>query len=289
MNWYWTVGWLPSMFAIFGNAFVIFLICTRRKLKTNPNCFILSLALADFGVGACCFPVQFICNFFPSTCLGGVTEDIVVLMIYSSTTSLCTLTIDRYLAIVKPLTYTTLMTRTRVLHLIALSWLVTLMAYFVPALCTTLSGCTINQKVTVVIWTSLFEFIPCVVLFLVTVKIILTTTKHHRQLSNLDSQLRYNEPSYKCQRHRKMSTAHVIVTVVCIFLLCYSVEVYSSLCYFTSLCSVSEDLFHVVFFLVATNSAANPIAYALLKSDIQRELRNLCCIRTKSTTVTTKI
>ena len=44
MNWYWILGWIPSIFAIFGNSFIIYLICTSRKLRTVPNCFILSLA-----------------------------------------------------------------------------------------------------------------------------------------------------------------------------------------------------------------------------------------------------
>ena len=154
------------------------------------------------------------------------------------------------MAAVKPLTYTTFMTKRHVLYLIAFSWFVPLMAYFVPALCTSLHVCNINLKVTVVMWTTMFEFIPCVVLLLVTVKIAATARKHHQQLTRLDSQLRYNEPSHKGHRIHTTSTVCVIVAVVTIFLVCYSVEVYSSLCYFTDLCKITDDLLHVVFFLV---------------------------------------
>lgn len=275
MKWYWILGWLPSTFAICGNALVIYLICTRRKLKTRPNYFILSLALADLGVGACCFPGQVICKFLPSTCFHSVAEDFAVLMIYSSTTNLCMMTFDRYSAIVKPLAYTTLITKKSILYLIALSWLIPLVAYFVPSLCTSLSGCNINRKVTVVVWTSMFEFVPCVVLLLLTVKIITTARKHYQQLASLDSQLRFNEPNRKGQGIPKLATARVILTVVAIFLICYSLEVCSSVCYFTKLCQLTDDLGNLVFFLVITNSAANPVAYALLKRDIQRELRSI--------------
>lgn len=90
---------------------------------------------------------QQLCHFLPSPCLRSVADDIAVFMIYSSTTGLCMMAFDRYLAIVKSLTYTTLMTRRRALYLVASSWLVPLLAYFVPALCTRLNGCSINRKV----------------------------------------------------------------------------------------------------------------------------------------------
>lgn len=272
MNWYWILGWIPPIFAILGNGFVIYLICTRRRLKTVPNRFVLSLALADFGVGACFFPTHFTCNFFQSSCNRSVADDIAVLMIYSSTTSLCAMTIDRFLAIVKPLSYRTLMTRRRANCLIAISWSVPLFTFFVPSFCTSLHGCHINFNITVIVWTSMFEFIPCVLLLLVTVKIIRTARKHCRHFAKLDSQLRYNEPNHKGQR--TVSSARVIGTVVAIFIACYALEVYSSLCYFTKLCEATDDLIRAVFFLVVTNSAANPIAYALFKRDIKKELRN---------------
>lgn len=272
MNWYWILGWIPSTFAILGNGSVIYLICTRRRLRTVPNRFVLSLALADFGVGACFFPAHFICNFRPSNCNSSIADDIAVLMIYSSTTNLCAMTVDRYLAIVRPLTYTSLMTARRAEYFIACSWCVPLFTYFIPALCTSLHGCSINLNVTVIVWTSMFEFIPCVLLVIVTVKIIVTARRHCRQLAKLDCQLRYNKPNHKGQT--RVSSARVIGTVVAIFIVCYALEVYSSLCHFTKFCEFTDDLIRAVFFLVVTNSAVNPIAYALFKRDIKRELRN---------------
>ena len=283
-HWYWILGWIPSALAILGNGFVIYLICTRRRLKTNPNRFVMSLAVADFGVGACFFPAHFICHLQQSDCNRGIADDIAVLMIYSSTTSLCAVTVDRHLAIVRPLSYTTLMTRRRAECMIAFSWIVPFVTYFVPAFCTSLHGCSINFKITVGIWTSMFEFIPCVLLLLLTVKIIRTARKHCRHFAKLDSQLRYNAPYHKGQK--TVSSARVIATVVAIFIACYALEVYSSLCYFTKVCEATDDLVRVVYFLVVTNSAANPIAYALFKRDIKKEIRDTFPRKGKSIDVT---
>ena len=289
MNWYWILGWIPSTLAIFGNGFVIYLIYTRRQLRTIPNGFILSLALADLGVGACYFPANFICKFSPRGCLQSVADDIAVAMIFSSTNCLCVMAIDRYFAIVHPLSYMTLMTRKRAFCLMTLSWLIPFTTYFIPGLCTSLHKCNINRNITVVIWTTMFEFIPCAVLLFITVKIISIARDHRQQSTRLETQLRFNEPKHKGYKIPKWTPARVIITVVAIFLVCYSLEVCSSLCYFTDLCTFSDDLFNAVRFLVLTNSASNPIAYALLKRDIKRELKEVLWKKNEANVVVTEV
>lgn len=101
MKWYSILGRLASVFAIVGNALVVCLILTRTKLRTNPNFFIVSMALADLGVGACYFPAQFLCNYLSLKCFKGIYES--GAMIFWSTANLvCSMTLDRYLAIVEP-------------------------------------------------------------------------------------------------------------------------------------------------------------------------------------------
>ena len=56
------LSWLLTVIVIIGNGLVIYLITTRRKLRTKTNWFVLSLAVADFGVGAIYFPSTFTCR-----------------------------------------------------------------------------------------------------------------------------------------------------------------------------------------------------------------------------------
>ena len=290
-SWYWNVGWLPSLVAVVGNGLVIYLILARRILRTAANRFVLSLAIADFSVAACFYPGQAICHFLLTSCNEKIRDDIAVLMIYSSVCNLLGMTLDHYIAIIRPLRYTLLMTARRVTVVTAAAWIIPLSLYFIPSVCASLGLFRINLKVSVIIWTTLFEFIPCLVLLLATMQTMITSQKHSRRDTQLNVQLRHNQPNVK--RPRSASSTKVITTVVVTFLICYSVEVYSSFCHFTSLCAMNQNLYNVVRFLVITNSAINPIAYALLKRDIKKELRKMlhqkCVWKRRSSERTTSV
>ena len=270
-SWYWSVGWLPSLLAVVGNGLVIALVLTRRKLRTTGNKFILSLAMADFCVGACFYPGHAICQCM--SCNEVIQDDIAVLIIYSSVSNLCAMTLDHYIAIVKPLRYTSLMTSRRAITVTVVAWMIPLSIYFIPSIFASLHVIRMDFKISVIIWTTIFEFVPCVLLLLASTHILITSHKHYRRDTLLNSQLRYNRPNTK--RPRSASSTKVLVTVVATFLICYAVEVYSSFCYFTSLCVMKENLYNVVRFLVIMNSAANPIAYAIFKPDIKKELHKM--------------
>lgn len=270
-EWYWYTGWLPSLLAVFGNAMVVYLILTRRKLRTTNNHFVLSLAIADFCVGISFYPGHMICYLLASSCKHSmISDDIAVLAIYSSVSNLCAMTLDRYIAIVKPLHYVSLMTARRVKALTVGAWLIPTLAYFVPSVCISLQLFSVNLKVSVIVWTSIFEFIPCTALMIATTKVLIASRKHHRHDAQLESQIRFNQPNMKYAL-KSASSIKLIATVVAIFLSCYALEVYSSFCHFTAVCAVHEDVSCTVYVLVIFNSAANPFAYALFKRDIKNE------------------
>ena len=128
-TWFWILGWFLSFLTIIGNGFTIFLVCSRRNLRTKTNAFIVSLAVADFCVGLSVFPSLFFC-YFTNTChwpqhwLSWVNF-IRWLFSYTSVVNLCVLVLDRFIAIVHPLKYITFMTRRRITQVISFSWFLT--------------------------------------------------------------------------------------------------------------------------------------------------------------------
>ena len=130
-TWFWILSWVLSLLAIIGNGFTIFLVCSRRNLRTKTNAFIVSLAVGtrDFCVGLSVVPSLFACD-ITNTCdrpqhlLSWVN---VIRWLFSNTSvaSLCGLVLDRFIAIVHPLKYITLMTRRRITQAIFFSWVLT--------------------------------------------------------------------------------------------------------------------------------------------------------------------
>ena len=118
-------GWLLTAIIIIGNGLVIYLITTRPKLKTTSNWFVLSLAVADFAFGVTYFPRLSVCRIYDEICIANViiiAYSTGVFLMCASVMNLCVLTLDHYLAIVKPMRYITFMTTKRVALLISAAW-----------------------------------------------------------------------------------------------------------------------------------------------------------------------
>ena len=86
------------------NGFVIFLVCRKRQLHTKTNTFIVSLAVADFGVGMFDVPSHFFCS-LATECTPLSKERLIVIfvrvfIVYTSGTNLVSLVLERYVAVV---------------------------------------------------------------------------------------------------------------------------------------------------------------------------------------------
>ena len=122
-TWFWVLGWFLSILTMVVNGFVIFLVCSKRQLRTKTNAFVVSLAVADFGVGMIAVPSRFFCS-LATHCTP--QRSIVMLLrtfiIHTSGTNLVGLVLERYVAVVKPLKYLTFMKRRRVIQMVLTSW-----------------------------------------------------------------------------------------------------------------------------------------------------------------------
>ena len=118
-TWFWFIAWLLYILSMAGNGFVVFTVRRNRRLRTKTNAFIASLAVADFCVPISAVPSRFFCEMV-DRCTGMTL--LRGLFGYASATNLCSLVLDRYMAVAKPLKYLTFMKSRRVFQLISLSW-----------------------------------------------------------------------------------------------------------------------------------------------------------------------
>lgn len=122
-TWFWIFSWFLSIVAITGNGFIIFLVLNKRQLRTKTNAFVISLAVADLFVGLSAVPSLFFCELATGCNSQAFLADGMDFVrwpfVYASVINLCSLVLDRYIAIVKPLQYLNCIKRERVILMLA--------------------------------------------------------------------------------------------------------------------------------------------------------------------------
>ena len=276
-TWFWILGWVLSFLAIIGNGFIIFLVCSRRNLRTKTNAFIVSLAVADFCVGLSVIPSLFLCDFtntchWPQHWLSWVNF-IRWLFGYTSVVNLCVLVLDRFIAIVHPLKYITFMTRRHIIQVIFFAWTAT--AGF-EVLHFSLRFRLKTRLVDAIFgWLDVIflEFLPSTLIVFSFGSMILRVYKHYRSARTLSKQLRYNRHWVSLKTYHGEKSAVIMMGIVIgVFVITYGMYLHCSfLMLFDTTCS---DVKYKIPVLVL-NSAINPLAYALFKRDIKKEFRRL--------------
>ena len=278
--WYWTIRGIISVLTIAGNGLVTYFIVFKRRLRVTNNWFVLSLAVADFCVGLFATPSGVVCT-FQLRCDWRVQITFYNFLLLASTLNLWAMAIDRYVAIVHSLRYTSLMTTTRVILIIAMSWGVSFLATFVRLLWLYDRHLTnaIEKYYTIVI-DLLLGILSCVVLLVIYLRILYISHKLSRQTASQEKDVNYNHgpPNVsKCHRRtRRNSSARVLGCVILLFVFCFSLNTYVSFCANVKLCSVHPLVGSISLVLVHCNSAVNFVVYAFMKSDIRLELSRLC-------------
>ena len=272
-TWFWILGSVLSFLTITGNGFTIFLVCSRRNLRTKTNAFIVSLAVADFCVGLSVIPSLFFLDItntghWPDYWFSWVNI-IRLLFSHTSALNLCALVLDRFIAIVYPLKYITLMTRRRITQAIFFSWVLTA-SY--NALQDTLCIFIFQNNPYLFVWLNITStFLLCILLILCFVSMIFHVCRHDQSARTLAKQLRFNhQMSFKILHDR--SAVIMMGLVIGVFLVCYGMHLRCS--FLTLSSSRCNDESYKIPFLVL-NSAINPLAYAFFKRDIKKEFKRL--------------
>lgn len=282
-TWFWILGWSLSMLTIIGNGFIIVLVCSRRRLRTKTNAFVVSLAVADFCVGLSTVPPLFVCEKTsrcnPKAPLANRVDYLRWLFGYASVTNLCCLVMDRYIAVVKPLKYLTVMKRRQISHMIFFSWA----SSIAVSIAFVLNWLVFDDNQILFsllswIYIIFFEFLPCFVLVFCFASMLRVVYKHERAARILAKQLHFNH--HFLFKSEEKSAVKIMAVVIGLFLLANSCSLRCSLVYrlYTEKTPCNDQEYKIP--LIVLNSAINPVAYALLKRDIKEEVkRRIRCTR----------
>ena len=274
-NWFWFLGWSLSILTMAGNGLVIFIVCRKRRLRTKTNAFIVSLSVADFFVGMSAVPSLFVCEMASECDPQGLNSDGIDylrwLFAYASSTNLCSLVLDRFVAVARPLRYLTFMKRCRVIQMIFISWVIPLTLSAFASLhwfnSKTPLTITINAWVCLVL-----EILLCAIVIFCFTSMIRAVWKHQRSARILSKQLRFN---HQVLRKTEGTSAIKMMTVVIgLFLILNGIFLNCSFVQILNGDKQCNDLHYKIPILVL-NSAVNPLAYAIFKRDIKKEFKSL--------------
>ena len=253
------------------NGLIIFLVCSKRQLRTKTNAFVVSLAVADFGVGMIAVPSHFFCSLVnectPRSKEGLIVAFVRIFIVSTSGTNLVGLVLERYVAVVKPMKYLNFMKRRRVIQMVVTSWGIPLL-FILTSVSITLSAIDLARTIGGYLYL-LFEVILCVILIFFLASMFLVVYNLNSRDRTLAKQLRCN---HVVTRAKTQNTSAVkwVALITCVFLACYGIMMRCSLLMLTD--QKCND-FRYKIPLEVINSGINPIVYAFFKRDIQQECK----------------
>ncbi|CAH3038275.1 unnamed protein product, partial [Porites lobata] len=217
-TWFWILGWILSILTIAGNGFTVLFVGSRRRLRTKTNALIVSLAVADFCVGAFVVPSLFVCDIrggciWPQPYASWV-DFIRWLFEYASTMNM---------AVVKPLKYVNFMTTRRVTQLTFFSWLNR--SWFYDFFC--YNGFKSNVSFTSHIMvlsvcsTVLEIYFSCMLIYCF-ISMVTVVYRQTRSSAILAKQLRFNHRGLTFQKYDK-SAVVMLAAVVGFALVCSAI------------------------------------------------------------------
>ncbi|XP_055609880.1 octopamine receptor Oamb isoform X1 [Uranotaenia lowii] len=125
-----------DILVIVGNTLVVAAVTSSHKLRSVTNFFIVSLAVADLLVGIAVLPFSATWEVFKVWIFGNVWcrvwLAVDVWMCTASILNLCAISLDRYVAVTRPVTYPSIMSTGRAKSLIAGLWVLSFVICFPP-------------------------------------------------------------------------------------------------------------------------------------------------------------
>ena len=189
----------------------------------------------------------------------------------TSAVNLCSLVLDRFIAIIHPLKYITFMTRPRIIQAISFSWVLPVSFNVLKVTLYTFYFKTIPAPVCIWLNIIFFELLPSVVLILCFVTTIFHLRRHGRSARIVAKQLRFNhQMSFKI--HHERSAVIMMGLVIGVFLVCYGMYLRCSFTLFHTT-SCNDENYKIPFLVL--NSVINPLVYAFFKRDIKKEFKRL--------------
>ncbi|XP_054617366.1 trace amine-associated receptor 1-like [Dunckerocampus dactyliophorus] len=266
---------LLSIIIICGNLLIIISVVYFKQLHTPTNYLILSLAVADLLVGVLVFPltIEFTVTYcaYQEELLCKVRSSVDVTLSIASILHLCCISIDRYHAVCKPLTYRTTITVHVVVFMILMSWCLSVVftiAFVITDLNYAKCGrkCYIDVLIATILGFICSFYLPVSVMICIYVKIFLVAQKQARSIQNTSYQSRMPRAAVSKMERKATKTLTIVMGV---FLICWSPYFLYTCVYLGKQALIPIAASEGLTWLALSNSMLNPFIYAFFYSWFQ--------------------
>nr|XP_015209361.1 PREDICTED: trace amine-associated receptor 13c-like [Lepisosteus oculatus] len=250
------------MLTVCGNLVVIISISHFKQLHTPTNFLVLSLAVADFLVGAAVMPFcliliietcwyfgDFFCMFY----------NLFVFFLTSvSINNVACIAIDRYFAVCYPLLYSAKVTVNITSSVISLNWLLSLLWVIIDLIFTLI--------------------LPCSIMITLYFRIFIVARKHAHAISSVTEQMcSADGGNNKISTKSEWKAAKTLGILVIVFLLC--LVPYYICCLVLENNDQTSLVLRFLGWLLYFNSAINPIIYALFYPWFQKSVKMIVTLK----------
>ncbi|XP_078359641.1 octopamine receptor beta-2R-like [Oculina patagonica] len=273
-----------SLLVVVTNSCVCLLVYLHTKLRTYTNGFVVSLAVSDILTGALLLPLYITVPTFPGT--GYVVGAILL----TGVANVCAVTLDRYLAIVKPFTYYATMSRHFVKFIVG-SWVLPLLISIIPLIWNSKPG--LAHTVYMFLLQGLGVIVPyifvCTAYYQIfnRARIIVRRLRRESSLSwrNHENKNKGRKNSNDMVSEAKVAKMFALIAIS--FILSWMPVIY-----LTSVISAVNNydlvdklspvwLIDISLFTVALGSMVNPVIYSFFKPDFRSIIKRMLRKRTQ--------
>ncbi|CAH1375400.1 unnamed protein product [Tenebrio molitor] len=289
---------LVAVFAVIGNALVIFVFRKERRLRRRTNYYIVSLAAADLLVGLLGIPFAIMSSIGLPTNLHACLFTVSLLVVLCTISIFClvAVSVDRYWAILHPMGYSRNVRTKTAIVIITVCWVAGSIVGFLPLMgwhknapsdgrCFFLDVMDYNYLVFLYFGTIIT---PALVLAAFYAHIYQVVLKQLRRIVTMNPES--GSSSRSCSsggtmlrmlgaaQKREVKATQNLAIIVLFFMICW-IPLYTINCIlaFCNNCQVDSTFMFSCIILSHLNSAGNPLLYAYHLRDFRSALKNFFC------------
>lgn len=271
---------LLSLLIVGANTSVCFLVYMKKNLQTYTNGFVCSLAVSDIFTGGIVFP------FHMAEPTSPLLEHIIVVVLIAGVGNVAAVTFDRYLAVMNPLKYMSIIPKCFIPVLLT-TWSLPIVLALIPFAWRKVET-TIAHKVYIFILEILGVVIPYVFVFIAYFRIFQQVKRCIRKIKRQNSFTNVESGKKKIlttQSEGKVTWIFTLVSLV--FIGSWLPVLYITTVYTLERPELAPPVMRTLsLFTLALGSLTNPLLYSFLKPDFKQTVKTLTWFKKDKLSVT---